>query len=128
MLSRYLAYTVTVIWLIHSLWPEPAHAQQTQAPVSQCQAIAAATPTATFASFSASAAVPVASDDTGEVTITFLGHSTFLIETPGGLSIATDYNGWFRTPSPPTVVTMNRAHSSHYTLTPDPAIRHARFS
>lgn len=124
MLLRYLAYTLTVIWLIHALWPAPAHAQQAKAHVSQCQAIAAATPAATFASFSAAAATPVASADTSEVTITFLGHSTFLIETPGGVSIATDYNGWFRTPSPPTVVTMNRAHSSHYTLAPDPAIRH----
>ncbi|MCG5483598.1 MAG: MBL fold metallo-hydrolase [Sinorhizobium meliloti] len=124
MLLRYLAYTVTVIWIIHALWPTPAHAQQAEAHVSQCQAIAAATPAATFASFSVPAATPVASADTSEVTITFLGHSTFLIETPGGVSIATDYNGWFRTPSPPTVVTMNRAHSSHYTLAPDPAIRH----
>ncbi|RVO97908.1 Zn-dependent hydrolase, partial [Sinorhizobium meliloti] len=96
MLLRYLAYTLTVIWLIHALWPTPAHAQQAKAHVSQCQAIAAATPAATFASFSAADATPVASADTSEVTITFLGHSTFLIETPGGVSIATDYNGWFR--------------------------------
>lgn len=92
--------------------------------MSQCQAIAAAAPAASFASFSVPAAVPVASADTGEVTITFVGHSTFLIETPDGVSIATDYNGWFRTPSAPDVVTMNRAHSSHYTLSPDPAIEH----
>ncbi|RVJ78172.1 Zn-dependent hydrolase [Sinorhizobium medicae] len=124
MLLRYLAYALTVIWLTHALWPQPAHAQQAPTPVSQCQAIAAAAPAASFASFSVPAAVPVASADTGEVTITFVGHSTFLIETPDGVSIATDYNGWFRTPSAPDVVTMNRAHSSHYTLSPDPAIEH----
>lgn len=124
MLLRYLAYALTVIWLTHALWPQPAHAQQALTPVSQCQAIAAAAPAASFASFSVPAAVPVASADTGEVTITFVGHSTFLIETPDGVSIATDYNGWFRTPSAPDVVTMNRAHSSHYTLSPDPAIEH----
>ncbi|WP_018011852.1 MBL fold metallo-hydrolase [Sinorhizobium medicae] len=124
MLLRYLAYALTVIWLTHALWPQPAHAQQAPTPGSQCQAIAAAAPAASFASFSVPAAVPVASADTGEVTITFVGHSTFLIETPDGVSIATDYNGWFRTPSAPDVVTMNRAHSSHYTLSPDSAIEH----
>ncbi|WEX76954.1 MBL fold metallo-hydrolase [Sinorhizobium numidicum] len=123
MLLRYLAYTLAVIWLIHTLWPEPARAQQSPAPVSQCQAIAEATPAATFVSFAAPQATLAAATD-GEVTITYLGHSTFLIETPGGTSIATDYNGWFRTAAPPTVVTMNKAHSTHYTLTPDPAIRH----
>ncbi len=28
MLLRYLAYTLTVIWLIHALWPTPAHASR----------------------------------------------------------------------------------------------------
>jgi L-ascorbate metabolism protein UlaG (beta-lactamase superfamily) len=124
MLLRCLAYALALIWLIHALWPEQAHAQQAPAPVSQCQAIAEATPTATFARFAMPGATPAAAAGEGEVAITYLGHSTFLIETPGGISIATDYNGWFRTTSPPTVVTMNKAHSSHYTLTPDPAIRH----
>ncbi|WP_085025614.1 MBL fold metallo-hydrolase [Ensifer aridi] len=125
MLLRYLAYTLALIWLIHAFWPEPVHAQQQPAPVSQCQAIAEAMPAATFVGFAAPpAATPAAAAAGDEVSITFLGHSTFLIETPGGVSIATDYNGWFRTAAPPTVVTMNKAHSSHYTLTPDPAIRH----
>ena len=124
MLWRYLAYTLLFIWFVHTLWPEPAHAEDASAPPSQCQAIAAATPAATFASFAAPEVEPVAAAADGEVTITYLGHSTFLIETPGGISIATDYNGWFRPATPPDVVTMNKAHSSHYTLTPDPAIRH----
>ncbi|MEL6289609.1 MAG: MBL fold metallo-hydrolase [Pseudomonadota bacterium] len=60
----------------------------------------------------------------GEVRITYVGHSTFRIETPGGVTIATDYAG-FAGPGPvPTIATMNRAHSSHYTDTPDPAIEH----
>lgn len=123
MLLRYLAHVLAAIWLVSAFWAEPAHAQQSRAPVSQCQAIAQATPAATFVGFTAPPALPAAAME-GEVSITFLGHSTFLIETPGGISIATDYNGWFRTALPPIVVTMNRAHSSHYTLTPDPAIRH----
>ncbi|MCG5475863.1 MAG: MBL fold metallo-hydrolase, partial [Sinorhizobium fredii] len=124
MLVRYLAYALVAIWFIHTLWPEPAHAQDASAPISQCQAIAEAVPKATFASFAAPEVAPVAAAAEGDVTITYLGHSTFLIETPGGISIATDYNGWFRPAAPPTVVTMNKAHSSHYTLTPDPAIRY----
>jgi L-ascorbate metabolism protein UlaG (beta-lactamase superfamily) len=58
-----------------------------------------------------------------QVQLTFVGHSTFLIESPGGLKIATDYAGWSGGVVP-DVVTMNQAHSSHYTNTPDPAIKH----
>lgn len=59
----------------------------------------------------------------GEVRIEYLGHSTFLIESPGGIRIATDYSG-YAGGIVPDAVTMNRAHSSHYTMTPDPAIKH----
>ncbi len=59
-----------------------------------------------------------------EVKITFVGHSTFLIESPGGITIATDYAGWAGRGVIPDVVTMNHAHSTHYTDTPDPRIRH----
>jgi L-ascorbate metabolism protein UlaG (beta-lactamase superfamily) len=60
----------------------------------------------------------------GEVRLTFLGHSSFLIETPGGASVVTDYNGVYRPPAPPAIVTMNNAHSTHYTDYPDPEIEH----
>jgi L-ascorbate metabolism protein UlaG (beta-lactamase superfamily) len=60
----------------------------------------------------------------GEVRITYLGHSSFLIETPGGVAAVTDYNGYLRPAYLPDVVTMNNAHSTHYTSTPDPGIRH----
>src|SRR5690606_33541388 len=33
-------------------------------------------------------------------------------------------NGWYKTPALPTVVTMNKAHSSHYTMHPEPGIAH----
>lgn len=59
-----------------------------------------------------------------EVRITFVGHSTFLIESPGGIKIATDYNDFVRPVAVPDIATMNRAHSTHYTLHPDPAIKH----
>ena len=60
----------------------------------------------------------------GEVRITFLGHSTFLIESPGGIASATDYNDYIRPASVPDIVTMNRAHNTHYTELPEPAIKH----
>jgi len=58
------------------------------------------------------------------VNITFIGHSTFLIESPGGVKIATDYNDYVRPEAIPDVATMNRAHSTHYTLSPDPSIKY----
>ncbi|MGF6307480.1 L-ascorbate metabolism protein UlaG (beta-lactamase superfamily) [Bradyrhizobium sp. i1.8.4] len=57
-----------------------------------------------------------------EVAITYAGHSTYYIDTPGGIRIATDYNGVYRTGRLPDVATMNRAHETHYTLFPDPKI------
>ena len=41
---------------------------------------------------------------------------------PGGVRIATDYNGAYTTGRLPDVVTMNRAHSTHYSLFPDSRI------
>jgi L-ascorbate metabolism protein UlaG (beta-lactamase superfamily) len=59
-----------------------------------------------------------------QVRITYAGHSTFLLESPALVRIATDYNDWVRAPILPDVITMNRAHSSHYTDHPDPGIKH----
>ncbi|MBB3457905.1 L-ascorbate metabolism protein UlaG (beta-lactamase superfamily) [Rhizobium sp. BK313] len=92
--------------------------------VSQCQAIAQSLPKATFASFSDPGPTLANDPVDGDVKITFLGHATLFIETPGGVSIATDFSGAFAPPYTPTVVTMNKAHPSHYTLTPDPAIKY----
>jgi L-ascorbate metabolism protein UlaG (beta-lactamase superfamily) len=60
----------------------------------------------------------------GEVSLTFVGHATFLIESPGGVRVATDYNDYVRPPVVPDVATMNRAHSTHYSTRPDPSIKH----
>lgn len=46
---------------------------------------------------------------------------TFLIESPRIVRIATDYNDYVRPPMLPDVVTMNYAHSTHYTDHPDPS-------
>jgi len=87
------------------------------APVSQCLAVAQAPARVQLA---ANHGKPLAGD---EVSLTFVGHSTYRIETAGGVTVATDYTGNAGGPTP-TVVTMNRAHSSHYTNNPDPAIQH----
>ena len=60
----------------------------------------------------------------GRVRVTYAGHSTFFIETSGGASAATDYNGVHLPPSVPQIVTMNNRHETHYTEMPDPTILH----
>jgi L-ascorbate metabolism protein UlaG (beta-lactamase superfamily) len=60
----------------------------------------------------------------GEVSLTYVGHSTFLIESAAGVRIATDYNDYVRPRAIPEIATMNRAHSTHYTNNPDPGIKH----
>jgi L-ascorbate metabolism protein UlaG (beta-lactamase superfamily) len=57
------------------------------------------------------------------VGLGYLGHSSFLITSPGGVTIVTDYNGFLRPQDPPDVVTMNHAHRMHYTDNIDPGIK-----
>ena len=59
-----------------------------------------------------------------QVRITYVGHATFLIESPQLVRIATDYNDFVRPPLPPDIITMNHAHSTHYTNHPDPGIKY----
>lgn len=60
------------------------------------------------------------------VRISYVDHSMFLIQTPTGTSVATDYTGFLGALDfAPTAVTMNHAHSSHWTGVVDPAIAHA---
>jgi L-ascorbate metabolism protein UlaG (beta-lactamase superfamily) len=59
----------------------------------------------------------------GHVGLTFLGHASFLIESPAGITAVTDYNGYIRPAALPDIVTMNHAHSTHYTDFPDPGIK-----
>lgn len=59
-----------------------------------------------------------------QARITYVGHSTFLIESPRLVRIATDYNDYVRPPLVPDIITMNRAHSTHYSELPDPGIKH----
>ena len=86
---------------------------------SECLAMAGAPPRVMPVNLRRAAAA-----NADEVAITYAGHSTYYIDTPGGIRIATDYNGVYRTGRLPDVVTMNRAHSTHYSLFPDPGIQY----
>ena len=86
---------------------------------SECLAMANAPPRAMPVSFRRTAA------KAEDVIITYAGHSTYYIDTPGGIRIATDYSGAYRASGRlPDIATMNRAHSTHFTLYPDPKIAH----
>jgi L-ascorbate metabolism protein UlaG (beta-lactamase superfamily) len=85
---------------------------------SECQAVSDTGPRATLVRLREATAA------TNEVAITYAGHSTYFIDTPGGVRIATDYSGAYQIGRLPDVVTMNHAHGTHYTLFPDPRIPH----
>lgn len=77
---------------------------------------------------SAEAAVPVRFGDTvteDAVLIRYLEHASFAIVTQDGTIAVTDYTGYIGNPDVvPDVVTMNNAHSTHFTGQPDPRIAH----
>ena len=70
------------------------------------------------------AALRLAALDPDQVRLTFLGHASFLIESPELVRIVTDYNDYVRPPVIPDIATMNHAHDTHYTDHPDPAIKY----
>jgi len=60
----------------------------------------------------------------GNVGITYIGHASFLIESAGGVKIVTDYNDYVRAPLTPDIVTMNNAHTTHYSMSVDPGVKY----
>src|SRR5437016_691133 len=65
-----------------------------------------------------------ASGPEGAVSVTFLGHASFLIESPAGVRIVTDYNDAIRAPVTPDIVTMNNAHPTHYSEAVEPGVKY----
>lgn len=61
---------------------------------------------------------------TDELGLTFVGHATFVLETPQGVRVATDYNDYVKPRVELDVVTMNKAHDTHFTNRVDPSIPH----
>lgn len=70
------------------------------------------------------AAFRLAALDRGQARLTYVGHSTFLIESPQLVRIATDYNDYVKPIVLPDIATMNHAHTTHYSLSPDPGIKY----
>jgi L-ascorbate metabolism protein UlaG (beta-lactamase superfamily) len=60
----------------------------------------------------------------GTVAVGFLGHASFLIESPQGVRIVTDYNDLIRAPVTPDIVTMNNAHPTHYSDNVEPGVKY----
>ncbi len=80
--------------------------------------VANRTPYAVPAAFRLAALAP------DQVRISYIGHSTFLLESPQLVRIATDYNDYVKPAVTPDIVTMNHAHTTHYTDHPDPSIKY----
>jgi L-ascorbate metabolism protein UlaG (beta-lactamase superfamily) len=57
--------------------------------------------------------------------ITFLGHASYQIDTPQGVRAITDYNGVNGFGRHPDIVTMNNAHSTHFSDEPEEGITYA---
>ena len=97
-----------------------AGASQERTP-SHCHALADATPGIEFV-HKANWQTPPPNET---VAIHYVTHSSFLIQSHGGLNMVTDFTGFLGgVDLVPDVVTMNHAHSSHWTSSPDPRIPH----
>lgn len=94
-------------------------ATPSEAAPSRCLAMAGLTPVIEPAAYT-----PAQASRSEEVEITFVGHSTFRIRSPRDIVIATDFAGYWGKGRIPDVVTMNHAHETHYTDSPDPGIKH----
>lgn len=61
-------------------------------------------------------------DSPNRAVITFVGHASYQIDTPQGVRAITDYNGINGFGRHPDIVTMNNAHDTHFTDTPEEGI------
>ena len=108
LIGRWLIAAGAALWAFGSAAPGWA----------QCFPVAGAEPKLVPAAFQQAALPP------GAVRLTFLGHSSFWIESAAGATAVTDFNGTILPPAIPDIVTMNNAHSTHYTDYVDPAVKH----
>jgi L-ascorbate metabolism protein UlaG (beta-lactamase superfamily) len=95
--------------------PSPAKPEMLES----CPGLVAARP-----SFITPASLRLAALERGQARLTYIGHSTFLIESPQLVRIATDFNDYVKPTVLPDIATMNHAHSTHYSLSPDPGIKY----
>ncbi len=100
--------------------PPPAKPEMTES----CPGLVAARPPFVQPAAFRLSSLRFAALEPDQVRISYVGHATFLIESPQLVRIATDYNDYVRPPVLPDIVTMNHAHSTHYSDHPDPGIKH----
>jgi len=119
-LPRLVSWAFAALILVAS----PAASQdadQTSRKPSHCLAVAQSAPGMAYL-HRASFRDPV---PPGRVRVQYVTHATFLIQSEGGTSAATDFSGFLGSADfLPDVITMNKAHSTHWTSAPDPAIPH----
>ena len=65
-----------------------------------------------------------AGESPNRAVITFLGHASYQIDSPQGVRAITDYNGINGFGRRPDIVTMNNAHTTHFTDEPEDGITH----
>lgn len=61
----------------------------------------------------------------GALRLSFIGHASFLIESPQGVRVVTDYNDYFRSKTAPDIATMNIDRGNHSTETIEAGIKFA---
>lgn len=117
-LSSFFMLRLLLILTLVAIYPGSLAYAQDRRP-SHCIAIADAAPGLEYLQL-AGWSDPVPDE---YVRLHYIAHSSFLLQTAGGLSAVTDYTGFLGTADLiPDVVTMNRAHETHWTEFPDPAI------
>ncbi len=116
-----MRYTHPMRWIVAALMVISGGAVAQERRPSHCIAIADAAPGIEYLHKAAwNDPVPEFS-----VRISYVAHASFLIQTQGGLNAVTDFTGFIGSADLiPDVVTMNHAHSTHWTAHPDPAIPH----
>jgi L-ascorbate metabolism protein UlaG (beta-lactamase superfamily) len=75
-----------------------------------------------FAAFGGDDERLASGDSPNRAVITFVGHASYQIDTPQGVRAITDYNGINGFGRHPDIVTMNNAHDTHFTDTPEDGI------
>ena len=109
------------LYVAVSLLAGPSNAQTAERPPSHCIALAQSAPGLEYVQ-KASWAAPLPEQT---VRIHYIAHASFLIRAQSGLNMVTDYTGFIgNVDMIPDVVTMNKAHETHWTANPDPAIAH----
>mgnify|MGYP001338524285 FL=1 len=71
------------------------------------------------------ASFQLANVQAGALRLSFIGHATFLIESPQGVKVITDYNDYYRSKFIPDIATMNIDRGNHSTSLIEPGIKFA---